>query len=507
MDRINSKGQNGQILVLTAFSLVALIAVTGLAVDSGMGYIVKAKLNSAVDAAGIAAARVLPQGEAEASRAAEKYFSANYPSGWMGSNPMLTGVNFSREAETGRTFIDISATATKPVSLMSVLGFNLMTVQASAQVVRKDVDVVLVLDTTASIDTSDRPVLLLRAKQFLSKFNQISDRVGLLHFASGTEVDVGILQTVQPSGPSGRGFNLNTMETAINALTFGGNTNFSEALWTARKQLDDIPEQNRSPLRVIVFFSDGSPNSFASTFTFQRNRICTWPAGWPTLAAGTPPCPSGGAACTRAAGTVMTGDSTSTTTPNGLNRYDRRFTEIDPAGTDECNPAFFTTPSYRSNLIEIPPYYNPHQITETEFPLRRSASITNGWREVTADVSNRTIAWRNINNTARNLSWDMAQKITTKRYDGGTYAVRQNTYIFTLGLSDLLHENTGPNHEMGEHLLKAMANTKDAVNPLAPNQLIHSDDRNTGIYCWARNASDLGPCFDKMASEITRLSR
>lgn len=486
----------GQFLIITALSLVALIGIAGLAIDSGMGYLIKAKLNGAVDAAGIAAGRALPQGDTAARTAAEKFFVANYPEGWLGSNPNLGSVTFTRDSDSGRTYIDISATATRNVSLMAVLGFSTINVRSAAQLVRKDVDLALVLDTTGSIDTSDRPILLARAKEFLAKFNQNYDRIGLLHFASGTVVDEAIRT-------SGRGFDLNAMNAAIDDINFGGNTNFSEALWTAREQLNSIPS-GRSPLRVIVFFSDGSPNSFASTFGFKATRTCSWPSGWPALTA---------------AGTVRTGDSTSVATPSGLYRYDQQNNALDPSGTDFCEPVFnyntSGTDTFTTYLTGMPQYYNPHPISDTEFLIQQSASSVR--RLVTADLPEgtgtsaantaRTTAWRNINNAARNLAQDMAVKFTTKSFVNPTDTANNNIYVFTLGLSDLLHQNAGPNSERGENLLKAMANTTDAMNPLNTSQSIYDPTRNTGVYCWARTANDLGPCFDKMAAEILRLSK
>ena len=54
--------QRGQVFVVIAISLVMLVAVVGLAIESGLGYLIKAKLNSAVDAAAVAGARAASKG-------------------------------------------------------------------------------------------------------------------------------------------------------------------------------------------------------------------------------------------------------------------------------------------------------------------------------------------------------------------------------------------------------------------------------------------------------------
>lgn len=85
--RLNEKGQ---VVVLVALSAVVLLGLTGLAIDSGIGYGVKAKLNASVDAAAIAAARAVATGDNDGARvvaarqAAERFFAANFPNGWMG---------------------------------------------------------------------------------------------------------------------------------------------------------------------------------------------------------------------------------------------------------------------------------------------------------------------------------------------------------------------------------------------------------------------------------------
>jgi len=80
MKNINRYFHKGQVAVMVALSLVVLVGMVGLAIDSGMGYGVKAKLNSALDAASIAGARALSLGATQAEQrdaatlAAKKFF-------------------------------------------------------------------------------------------------------------------------------------------------------------------------------------------------------------------------------------------------------------------------------------------------------------------------------------------------------------------------------------------------------------------------------------------------
>src|SRR5436309_9754501 len=74
--------QDGFALAYMAVALTGLLLFTGLAVDTGRAYVVKAQLTKAVDGAALAAARNLnggnPKGEAT------RIFQANFPTTYMG---------------------------------------------------------------------------------------------------------------------------------------------------------------------------------------------------------------------------------------------------------------------------------------------------------------------------------------------------------------------------------------------------------------------------------------
>src|SRR3712207_1307595 len=153
MDR--RKRQRGQALPMTALMLLLLVAVVGTALDSGRAYLVRARLSAAVDAAGLAAARAVSRGEDAASReasavaAATRAFHANYPADYLGSAPMLRTPTL--RFEQGRVIVDASASASLPLGLTAVMGFTRMDIDASAQALRRDLDLALVMDVSTSL--------------------------------------------------------------------------------------------------------------------------------------------------------------------------------------------------------------------------------------------------------------------------------------------------------------------------------------------------------------------
>ena len=432
---------------MTAVSLVVIFAIAGLVIDGGMGYLIKAKLNAAVDAASIAAGRAVADGETQAAqetnakRAARIFFAANYPNGWLGTVPTLNEPSIVFNG--GKVTIDVSATTTKPVTFMRVLDFTSMTVNASAQVVRKDLDMSFVVDVTDSMQSVSREVKDA-ASMFLDQFNSTTDRIALVHFAYGAEVD-------DPIRQSQRGFDKATEIDHISKFNYnppngGGFTNYSEGFWNARDQLNSIPSANRSSLRVIVFFSDGSPNTFASRFAFQNPADCTTP------------------------GAIATGAGSSGD-PDGLWRHGKQKEQV-PGRCYQNRIADHLTST------ALPNYFNPHDPNEQEFRVVGGMPWT-----VTAAPT-----WNNINRASRNLAQAMALK---SRQEG--------VYVFTLGLGAHLRDLTGPDNVRGEDLLKTMANTPDAQS--------YDVTQPVGVYCYAATENDLKPCFARLASEIMRITR
>ena len=446
----NLQRQRGAIAIMVALALLVLLSLVGLIVDGGLAYMTKARLNAAVDSAALAAARAVTignnQGEqrASAQAAAARFFAANIPQGYLLSKPTLLGTDVAFDG--GMVTIDVRAEAPMPVSLMQLTGFTSMTPGASAQTIRHDLDMALVVDTSRSL-LPVKSTVVTSAKSFLNKFNVTQDRVSLIHFASGAEVDNAI-------SPVARGFNRASMLRNIDLFNFQGGTSSIEGMWHARDQLKSIPVENRSTLRVIVFFSDGAPTSFAATVTLK------YPGDCPTVGKG------------KGAGVI---DMTN----NGLYRLDvSEETPLSQRCTLANNPA-----------VTLPTWYDGHNVDDD--PAKREFRIvTSTPRVVTASISSSATLEDNVDRAARNL----AEAAAAKARDEGIF-------VFTLGMGSSLRDLTGANNEKGEDVLKCMANVADGpsrcYNPAKP----------VGMYCYAATEADLTPCFSRLASAILRIAK
>ena len=259
----------GQALVLTAVALLVLIGLCAFAVDLGMAYSVKAKLNSAVDAAALEAGKSVKNGpddttrKANARQAATSFFAANFPTGILGTTTRALSID-KIENNAGTWTIGISASARAPVFFGGI--FNIpINVFSSAEATVKSLDMMIVLDCSGSLASPSGTFGDLQdaAIMFVNGFQEGAggDRIGLVTFASGAVLDAAI------NKDANRGYSKSDLVGHINAKTAVGATNAEEAMRIAKSELDAIPANIRSTLRVIVFFSDGAPNIVSGNFT------------------------------------------------------------------------------------------------------------------------------------------------------------------------------------------------------------------------------------------------
>ena len=280
----NLRNNKGAVLVMVALFTVALMAITGLAIDSGIGFGVRAKLNAALDSAAIAAARAIGTGETDGERraaaqaAGAKFFAANFPDGWLGATPAAPNIEADHH-EDGYWEISVTGSATVPTSFMRIIGRDLMTVNAEAEAIRRDLDMILVIDSSGSMGNPSNAFGEVKdaASQFIDLFNAGSggDRIGLVSYASGSVLDVPI------NKDSTRGFDRTAIQNAINSLSASGYTTSEWAMRRAYEELEAVPAGLRSSLRIIVFFSDGAPNTVAADYTRFGSTVVG------TLASGT----------------------------------------------------------------------------------------------------------------------------------------------------------------------------------------------------------------------------
>lgn len=142
--------QRGGTAVFLAIAIVPLMAGVGLAIDTTRGYLVKSRLNQALDAAALAGGRVFDSATRDDD--IRMYFKANFPDGYM--NSVATPVAITPD-NINRT-LTLSAQATIPTTFMHLVDIDSVEVASSTQVTieAQNVEVAMVLDITGSMNVS-----------------------------------------------------------------------------------------------------------------------------------------------------------------------------------------------------------------------------------------------------------------------------------------------------------------------------------------------------------------
>ncbi len=122
----------------------------------------------------------------------------------------------------------------------------------------------LVLDRSGSMNVNGGSVALAPAvTNFISLFDDSNDYVAEVSFSSAASVDVPMEQPFTQ-----------TIDNAVPALIFGGDTCSDQGLTNALAQNNSVPiTLDKNAVKVIVFFTDGMANTFNYVFNCGLRNI------------------------------------------------------------------------------------------------------------------------------------------------------------------------------------------------------------------------------------------
>ena len=490
------RSSKGQVIVLVAIALVVTLALVGLALDVGRAYGVKARLNAAVDAASIAGGRGVKQGADDATRmanaqaAAQNAFSANFNEGYLGATsvaaPNITVTPVHNPD--GTWTVTVSAARALPTYLAKLVGWSTLNVGSSAQSTVRNLDLMLVLDCSSSLAISGSfGPLQTAAINFINHFQEGAggDRVGLAAFGNGAEVRYRLNQDFSYAT---RGFSKANITAAINGLPVPRSsppytyTASSEGMRRGLYELDLVPANIRSTLRVIVFFSDGEPNTFAGRFNnggtpnpsnIQDGTLMSLNMNY-------------------LANALLISQSTYTNV-NNISKLDT-YTIPTPYVSD-TTPIYFDYAAITGIAIPpAPPSPNADPLTQTVNLMSAPGTYQRG----NYDKSGGNLQYTdcNVNKIARNMVENIAN---TARSGTGTNSV----LIYTIGLGTLNSTEINGcgygSQEWGQNVLRRLANDKSANT--------YNSSQPTGLYVNAPTAADLDRAFTTIANQILRLTK
>ncbi len=295
IEGIRKSREKGIAVYLTAFFLLAMIPIVGLAVDGGLAFVVRARLSAAADSAALAAGRginlagTVAQAQAQATAQATAFFNANFPSGYLNTStvpstriitPTFTVNTDSGGNQTGVMTISMFVQVQAPTYFMRWLGVPSLTINDTGTATRKNLVLELVLDKSASMGTRDTPVgtqpasinassssceaMVYSTIQFLKYFSPY-DTLGEISFDAtvfddnnaGNDGSYAASQNYWESGASG-------MANSISYIQCGSNTNTTAGLYKAYQDIKAVNQKLAQ--NVIVLFTDGVPNGVNAVF-------------------------------------------------------------------------------------------------------------------------------------------------------------------------------------------------------------------------------------------------
>jgi Mg-chelatase subunit ChlD len=256
----------GFIVLTHAILLFVTLAMVGLAVDAGTMYVIKGRLSAAVDASALAAARSLNLGNtvsaasAAATDTADQFFSANFPSGYLGTTSAMATPTFTQQTTGGNPngilTVAVTGTAVAPTYFMQIFGIRSVNVSASGTATRRSSVILMVLDVSSSMNAGNPSAcntMISAAQQFITNFSPY-DTIGAITFNTTSSL------LYPPSTSWGDG----TLNTDLGNITCSDNTNTTSGLYLAYEQIKSVG----LPLAYnsIVLFTDGSPNAVNAVF-------------------------------------------------------------------------------------------------------------------------------------------------------------------------------------------------------------------------------------------------
>jgi Flp pilus assembly protein TadG len=269
--------ERGMAIMMYAMMLFFVVAVVGLAVDVGTIFMIKARLSAAVDAAALAAGRsvnlqnTVAEAQTAATTTAQQFFAANFPTGYFNSigtptvTPNLVQATDGNGNPNGVLNIQVTANVSAPTYFMNIFNIASINVASTGTASRRGLVLMLVLDTSSSMNTATTPTacqeMVTAAQNFLTLLSPY-DQVGLVEFS--------LTATMKDAPTTSR----TQVNTDIGNITCGSNTNTISGLELAYEQI----QRANLPLALneIILFTDGSPNGITAYFPLKTATDTRW---------------------------------------------------------------------------------------------------------------------------------------------------------------------------------------------------------------------------------------
>jgi len=469
--RAHRPRERGMALVYATMTLAFLIPFVGLAIDSGIAFVIKTRLSIAVDSACLAAARSLSRGldlasqEASARATALRYFYANFPTGdWRttGADPVVV----IQETGTRMRTVTVNAVRRAPLYFLPILGEHYADVGVVGQANRRDSNVILVLDRSKSMsDRASVAPMKSAAISFAQQFANGKDRMGLVVFNTAVTNSLQPTQYFLSTSPS--------ITTRINSIVADGGTNATGGMKSAYDMIVALNEPGA--VNAIVFFTDGIPNGIAGNFNNRREN------GESDLLLSSSTCTN--KTSDRIGLIAYGGNPSNNNNGSSWGIYQHTSTSITSVVTNGGNAITNSNGCYfRSSLSDM--YKDVARIPDRDIWNNRTRNFSGAYSVTPTAMRNSQM----LANASMNTLIDQAN---TARANNSLKPV-----IYAIGLGNLTGSDA-----LDVNLFKRLANTSDSSQ--------YNSGQLEGLFIHVplnQQSTGLQEAFQRIASEILRLA-
>lgn len=280
--------KQGNVAIIFALALLPTLAAIGAAVDITRALQVKARLNSALDAAGLAAGKKIDASDAVIIETANAYFQANYPADALGV-PGALSVNITDDK------IQLSVTANVETTIMKIMGFNDIDVSSTNEISREvtGLEIALALDNTGSMAGTKLANLKAASHELINILfgddnSPLHLKMSLVPFAAGVNVgplfDPVWLDMAGASSIHGENF---AFPAGTNLWTLYNNTHLINRDWNGcvmerpngLDEVDTPPTASNPDTFFVPWLAPDEPNGSSPTYPNSYLSDGTFPSG------------------------------------------------------------------------------------------------------------------------------------------------------------------------------------------------------------------------------------